>query len=494
MINLLHPKFSKKEIQFKNRLFPVIVLPVILIYGLLVHPMIFGGDGLPLEVIFLTATVISVLQLFYLGYNWEEIQNGLIAKIAKGMPAIFMLFSIGLVIGSWTICGTVPMMIYWGIEIINPKYIYIVAFIIPVIFSTCTGTSWGSAGTIGVVIIAIAQVVNANLAITAGAIVGGAYFGDKMSPLSNTTNIAAMVAEVPLFSHIRSLINTALPATIMAVIVYFVLGFIYTPKIGANDFSAISKTVYALKECYNFNLFLLLPIVIVLYGSITKKPVVPVLLTSSAVAAILALIFQKFSFTDVIIALNKGVNIHMITWYSDIPQNLVVALQRGGLYALIDAIIICGTAFLYIGSLDIIDALPQVVNTIFKSVKTRRATILTCLASTAMTNALTSNQFATSFVIAGAFNSKFDAMRIPRKVLSRCLEDTGTMLESLLPWTTTGIFMTATLGVSTKLYWHWQFLSLFTFVVAAFLAITGIGCFYHEVDGVKKKETEVKNN
>lgn len=492
MINLLHPKFSRKEIRFRNRLFPVIVLPVILIYGLLIHPMIFGGDGLPLEIIFLTATVISVCQLLYMGFTWTEIQDGLVDKLAKGMPAIFMLFSIGLVIGSWTICGTVPMMIYWGIEIINPKYMYIVAFIIPAIFSTCTGTSWGSAGTIGVVIIAIAQVVNADLAITAGAIVGGAYFGDKMSPLSNTTNIAAMAAEVPLFSHIRSLVNTALPATIMATIVYFILGFIYTPKLGMNDFSAISNTITALKECFNFNIILLLPILIVLYGSSTKKPTVPVLVASSIVATILAFIYQKFSLTDIIVALNKGVNIHMITWYDQIPSNLVVALQRGGLYSLIDAIIICSTAFLFIGSLDIIDALPQVVNTIFKSVKTRSATILTCLASTAMTNALTSNQFATSFVIAGAFNSKFDAMRIPRKVLSRCLEDTGTMLESLLPWTTTGIFMTATLGVSTKLYWHWQFLSLFTFLVAIILAITGIGCFYHEVDGVKDKKVEAK--
>ncbi len=478
---------GKKEVKFIYCLIPVLTLLFLLVYGLIIHPRIYGGKSFPLEIIFLLATVVTVVLLLYLGYSWTEIQEKMIKKLSQAMPAILILFSIGIVIGSWVVSGTIPMMIYYGIKIVNPSYIYIIAFIVPSIFSTFTGTSWGSAGTIGVVLMGIASVIDANLAITAGAIVGGAYFGDKMSPLSDTTNIAAMATNVNLYDHIRSMMNTTMPSYVLAGIVYFILGFFYAPKLVSGDTTPITQTLAAFQAIFSFNIFLLTPVIIVVYGAITKKPTVPVLLCSSMCAAILALIFQRFNLSDVAITLCKGFNVEMIKGYNQIPLNVIKILNRGGLYNLIDAITICIIVFLFIGSLDVINALHTVVDKTFAFVKTRRVAILSALGTTAVTNAMTSNQFATSFIIGSVFAEKFDLLRIPRKVLSRSLEDTGTMLENMLPWTTTGVFMAATLGVSASEYWHWQFLALFNYCIAVFLAITGIGCFYHEVDGKKSK-------
>lgn len=172
----------------------------------------------------------------------------------------------------------------------------------------------------------------------------------------------------------------------------------------------------------------------------------------------------------------------MATWVANVPESVATLTNRGGLYALNEAITIAFMIFIYIGAIDHINAMSIVVHRIFFFAKSRATTILASLLATAITNSMTSNQYATSFVVGDAFLSKYDEMKIPRKVLSRSLEDTGTMLESVVPWTTTSVFMVATLGVPWADYWHWQLLSLINFIVAPTLAILGIGCFYHEID------------
>jgi Na+:H+ antiporter, NhaC family len=473
---------EKKEIKLHHCVIPILTLLFLLIFGLVIYPQVFNEPTFPLEIIFITASVISVVQLLYLGFSWKEIQDSMVNKLSQAMPAIFILFCIGILIGSWIISGTIPMLIYYGIKIINPKVLYLVAFIVPAIFATFTGTSWGSVGTIGVVILGIAGVVNGSLPITAGAIVAGAYLGDKMSPLSDTTNIAALATEVDLYDHIRSMMNTTFPSAAIAAILYLTMGFIYTPTLGAGgDMSEVQVTLNALQSLFNFNIFLLIPIAIVLYGAITKKPTVPTLILSSFVAGLMGLVFQGFTQSDIAITLNKGFDIGMLRNVSgEIPENIITILNRGGLYNLIDSIIICMTVFVFVGTLDLTDALPRVIHKLFGHVKKRSTTILAALGATAITNAMTSNQFATSFLIGGAFKTKFDELKIPRKVLSRSLEDTGTMLENMLPWTTTGVFMTIALGISPAVYWKWQFLALGNYTIAVILAITGIGCFYHE--------------
>jgi Na+:H+ antiporter, NhaC family len=479
---------SSKKITFLQALFPVASLIVIIIYGLIIRPKVQGLDAIPLEIVFMSAAVIAMVQLTFLGYSWDEIQKAVINKLSKAFPTILILFAIGLIIGSWIVSGTIPLMVYYGIKIINPQYLYLISFVVAAIFSTFTGTSWGSVGTIGLVLIGVATTVDANLAITAGAIIGGAFFGDKMSPLSDTTNVAALAVGVPLYDHIHSMMYTTVPSAILACIAYLALGFIYPIEATTDAMIQTNVILTGIESMFNFNLFLLIPPFIVLYGSIKRKATLPVLVISSFSAIILALIFQKTSTTDVIYSLYKGFNTSMASWMNSVPADLGTLFNRGGLYELSEPAIISIIVFIYVGAIDKINAMPIIVERVFGFAKKKSSTILSSMASTALINSITSNQYAASFVVGEAFQKAYDKKGIPRKVLSRSLEDFGTMLENMVPWHTTAIFMVATLGVPVADYWHWQFLSLINFVVAITLAITGIGCFYNH-----KKSSEIDN-
>ena len=407
-------------------------------------------------------------------------------KLAKAFPTILILFAIGMIIGSWIVAGTIPMMVYYGIKIIHPDYLYFISFIVAAIFSTFTGTSWGSVGTIGLVLIGVAATVHADLAITAGAIIGGAFFGDKMSPLSDTTNVAALAAEVPLYDHIHSMMYTTGPSALLACAAYFALGFIYPIEATEGSVSETIVILGGIESMFNFHVLLLIPMFIVLYGSIKRMPTLPILVISSFSACILAVLFQEVTITNVVMSLHSGFDTSMAIWMSSIPEDLSILFNRGGLYELSGPAIITIIVFIYVGAIDRINAMPIIVEKVFGFAKKRSSIILSTLASTGLINAITSNQYAASFVVGEAFLKQYDKKGIPGKVLSRSLEDTGTMLENMVPWHTTAIFMVATLGVPVADYWHWQFLSLINFVVAITLAITGIGCFY--------KNDTLKNN
>jgi len=432
----------------------------------------------PLEIIFLLAAVFSATELLILGYKWNDIQNAVVKKIAQGFPVILIFFSIGLLIGSWIISGTIPMLVYYGIKLINPEYIYLIGFVVPIIFSLLTGTSWGSIGTIGVVIIGIASIAGVDLGITAGAIVGGAYFGDKMSPLSDTTNLASAATDVPLYDHIQSMMYTTFPSAIIAAILFFSLSFIYPVSAEVNSALATEETLTAIQSLFDFNILLIIPPIIVLVGSLKRKPTVPVMLLSAFSACVLALFIQEYSLQDLVQTLLKGFQVDMATWVSIVPENVTVLFNRGGLYALNEAIFFTFMVFIFIGILDMVKAMPTIVNIVFKRVRKRWTLILSSLVATAFTNAFTSNQSATSFIIGDAFKPAYDKLKVSRKVLSRSIEDYGTMIETLIPWHASSLYVVATLGVSFADYWHWQLLTIINLIIAPLLAITGIGCFY----------------
>ena len=469
---------SKPNLSFKLKILPVLFLGLLIFYGMVLRPKVYDQPPFPLEVVFMIAAVFAVAQLLILGFKWETIQESIILKLSRGFPAILILFSIGVIIGTWMVSGTIPMLIYYGINLINPNYIYLLAFLIPIVFSMLTGTSWGSIGTIGVVIIGVSSVINANLGITAGAIVGGAFFGDKLSPLSDTTNLAAMATEVDLYKHINSMMVTTFPSALLAGIIYFFLGFIYPPIGDEINSSLVNETLESISSMFNFNIWLLIPPLIVLAGSIKKLATLPTLLTSSISAAFIALIFQPYSSANIMSSIHKGFNAEMAYWINSSTDNINILFSRGGLYELNEAIIFSIMVFVFIGTIDLIDSMPSIVDRVFSLVKTKAGLIVSSLLTTGFTNSITSNQSATSFIIGDAFKRRYDKYKISRKVLSRSIEDYGTMLESLIPWHATTIFLTATLGVSYSDYWYWQVLSLINLVLAPSLAILGIGCFY----------------
>ena len=467
-----------KKIHFIHLLLPILFLTLLIVYGLILQPQVFDKPAFPLEIVFLLASVFSSAHLLAIGFTWKTIQEAIVKKLARGFPAVLILFAIGIIIGCWIISGTIPMLIYYGISWINPSYMYILAFILPIIFSTLTGTSWGSVATIGTVLIGVATTVDAHLGITAGAIIGGAYFGDKMSPLSDTTNLAALAVEIDLYDHIRSMMVTTLPSAIIAAIVFFILGFVHPPATAGASSPETVATLTAVKSMFNFNILLLLPPLIVVYGSLKKMATLPVLLASSILACILALLFQDFGLVAIIDTLKGGFNSDMAPWVTNIPEQIHTLFNRGGLFELNEVIVFTLMALTFIGTLDVTDAMPTLVKRLFAFTKTRAAVILSSLLSSAFVNAITSNQSATSFIIGDAFKQRYDEFKISRRVLSRSIEDYGTMIESILPWTATSLFMVATLGVAFEDYWHWQLLSLINIIIAPTLAILGIGCFY----------------
>ena len=481
-------KDGMPEIRFHHAAMPIGFLLAIVVYGLILRPQVLDQPAFPLEVVFILAAAFAMTQLVFMGFSWREIEGAVIHKLRTALPAFFILFSIGLVIGSWMVSGTIPMLVYFGLQWVNPSFLYIFSFVVPVIFSLLTGTSWGSAGAVGIVLMGISEALGGHLGITAGAIIGGAFFGDKMSPLSDTTNLAALAAEVDLFDHIRSMMVTTFPSAGLAAVGYTILGFVYPPDPSAG-LASRQAFLEALGTTFHFHPVLLLPPAIVLVASMLRKPTVPTLFVATLTACILALALQPFTLADVLSCLRDGFSLDMAPWLSNPPPEVAALLERGGLFALIDAIVVAFTVFMFIGAMDHIGAMPLFIGRVFSFARSRASTILATLAATALTNSLTSNQYATSFIVGDAFKSRFDALKIPRKVLSRSLEDTGTMLESLVPWTPTAVFMVATLGVPYADYWQWQLLSLINLVIAPLLAVLGIGCFYNEVDqDVREKD------
>ena len=462
---------------FAHALPPILFLSALIGYGLVARPLFLAESPFPLEVIFGLAAGFTVAELFWLGYSWEEIQQSIVSKLARAMPAFFVLFAIGVIISSWMACGALPMLVYYGLRLLNPDYIYLAAFLVPAIFSTLTGTSWGSAGTVGVVIIGIASALQADLGIAAGAVIGGAFFGDKLSPLSDTTNMAALGAEADLFDHIRSMLVTTVPSALLASAAYVVLGFVRPAAAAQGDIGAVEALLAAMREMFAFSPLLLLPPAIVLYGSIRRLPTIPTLLASVFSAVLLALGLQRFQVGDVLLSLTRGFHADMAYWMADVPAKTAELVNRGGLYSMNEAIFVAFLVFFFIGALDVIDAMPTVVNRIFAFASTPRLSVLSALGAAAVANALTSNQYATSFIVGDAFRRRFDALGIQRNVLSRSIEDTGTMIESVIPWHATSVFMVGALGVPFAAYAPWQLLTLINLVVAPVFAIIGIGLF-----------------
>ncbi|TYR89837.1 Na+/H+ antiporter NhaC family protein, partial [Serratia marcescens] len=208
---------NKKTLNLGLATLPIVAMLLLLIIG-------YGQFGLRIEPLLLVSAAIAAALAWWQGYRWDDIIEAIVAKLAKAMPVIMILICVGGLIGTWMISGTIPYMVYWGLKLISPQYILIAAFFITSVISVCTGTSWGAAGTVGVALMGVAAGLDVPLAAAAGAVVSGAYFGDKISPLSDSTNFAAIVADTDLYSHIQHLMYTTLPSFILAAVVYLIAG------------------------------------------------------------------------------------------------------------------------------------------------------------------------------------------------------------------------------------------------------------------------------
>ncbi len=466
---------EKKEIKFVHCLLIVLFLVGSLVYGLGIRGFV-GQDTFSVIACLLIALSLTVALLCYLGYTWDDLQKSMVSKFSEGVGNYLIMLSIGILIASWIVSGTIPMLIYFGIQLVNPQFLYVIAFIICAIFSVCTGTSWGSAGTVGVVLMGIGVTVGGNLAVLAGAVVAGAIFGDKLSPLSDTTNVAALAAGVPVYDHIAGMAYSTIPAAVCSAIVYAVLGFIFPATATSYDVSAIQESLDGISSAFNFNILLLIPVVIVVLGAVRKWPTVPTMIGSAILAVIFSATLQDFTIGNSVDALINGVDMGMITWVPDAAESTILKVfARGGMLSMIEPVIIGWLIYMFMGLENMFNAKPIFVNSVFTFVRGRVSLIISTMLAALIVLLVTGNGYAGSLISADVFRSKYDEFGIRRRILSRTLEDGTTMFDAMFPWGSTGIYMSTTLGVSTMAYFPFMLLTWFNSVIAIILAITGIG-------------------
>ncbi|MCO7509543.1 Na+/H+ antiporter NhaC [Serratia fonticola] len=462
---------GKKTLNLWLALLPIVAMLMLLIVG-------YGVWELRIEPLLLLSAAVAAGLALWQGYSWDDIINSIVSKLAKAMPVIMILICVGGLIGTWMISGTIPYMVYWGLKVISPQYILIAAFFLTSVISVCTGTSWGSAGTVGVALMGVAAGLDVPLAAAAGAVVSGAYFGDKISPLSDSTNFAAIVAETDLYAHIKHLMYTTLPSFVLAATVYLiaghssVVGTVATPQ-------RVTDIIVGLESLYHFNLLLILPPVLVLWGAVTKRPVIPVMLAACVLAIGLAVVMQGFSLKQGLNALMDGFNLSMFAErghdisgvIADVPR----LLNRGGMFSMMSTILLVLCAFSFAGALTLTGALTVIINRLLKVVRTTGQLIAATVGTTILVTGATSDGKLALLIPAELYKDAYRRMELDNTNLSRTIEDAGTVIEPLIPWTAAGVYMATTLGVNTLDLLPWAVQCYAAVFFALIYGFTGFG-------------------
>lgn len=450
---------KKKEIKLGVALVPVLFLIVALAVTIGVYKL---QPHIPLIMAAAVATVVATIHR----HPWLEILDGMVHGITLAMSAILILIIVGCMIGTWISGGIVPAMIYYGLKLLSPGIFLVATLIICSIVSLGTGSSWSTAGTVGVALIGVGRGLGIPVPMVAGAIISGAYFGDKMSPLSDTTNLAPAVAGTDLFSHIRHMVYTTAPGYLIAVILYGIMGMKFSE--GILDTQSVETILTTIQSHFFVHPVMLLPPVLVIVMVVKKIPPLPALLGGTVLGGIFALVAQSQSLKDVIQAAQLG-------YVSDTGVQMVdELLTRGGLESMMQtvALIICALSFG--GIMERTGMLEVLAKSLLKRVKTTGSLVATTIFSCIGMNAIASDQYIAIVIPGRMYKKAFDEKKLHPKNLSRCLEDSGTLSSPLIPWNSCGAFMGATLGVNPLLYLPYAFLNLANPVVSIFYGYTGI--------------------
>lgn len=452
-------------------LIPVVAMLLVLFIGK-------GVLGFSTEPLLIIVACVAAFIAWRVGCTWDDMLDEISQKIAKGMPAILILITVGAMVGTWMTSGTIPMMIYYGVQIVSPKWLLVTAFLITSLVSVATGTSWGSVATMGVALMGIASALGVNPAATAGAVIAGSYFGDKISPLSDTTNLAPLAAGSNLYEHIGHMFWTTVPATIVSLVVYAVVGLNANTAAGATS-EAVTNMMAQLDQMYDWNILILLPVILVLAGSLLKLPTIPVMILSTVVAGVEGIFMQGISLGNVLTSTVSGFNVTMITRPGFDAANaafeVTKLLNRGGMNGIMSTTLLVFCAFCFAGIMSRAGCLEVVLKAILSVAKTTGSLILATVIS-CITMALTTGNSYLSILIPGEmFRDAYKERGLHPKNLSRTLEDAGTVFVPLVPWSAAGAYMAATLGVETLDYLPWAILCYIGFIFAIIYGYTGIG-------------------
>lgn len=465
-----------KRPTFIEALIPITFLIIIISVSILK----FGADP---QIPLLLATIVAVLLGFKLGYKWDDMEKGMISTINSSMQAILIQMIIGIIIGTWILAGIVPTMIYYGLQILSPAIFLPSAAILCAIISVATGSAWTTAGTVGIALLGVGQGLGMPLPLVAGTIISGAYFGDKMSPLSDSTNLAAAVTEVKLFDHISHMLKTTSVSFIIALILYGIVGMKYSGS--ALDTAQINQLLDSLKQHFHISPILLLPPILVVSIVIMKVPAVPGLLCGGILGGIFAIIFQKATLADVILVSHYGFNSQSGFKAMD------SLLSRGGLDSMMYTVSLIIVAMCFGGVIEKIKVLEVIAEKLLIFTKTRGSLVLTTALSSIFCNFTMADQYLAIVVPGRMFRKSYEEKNLKLKNLSRVLEDSGTLTSSLVPWSTCGAFILTTLGVHPFAYLPFAFLNLINPVVSVIYGYTG---FTMEKDEIISSTEEIDDS
>lgn len=456
---------------------PAALAPVATLFAAIVGGVsAFGFSGDLLLVSILVAAIVAGLTALRAGHGWAAIQAATGNRLADALPAILILLSIGALLGSWMFSGTIPLMVVIGVDLIDPRFMALTAFVATALMSIISGTSWGSAGTIGVALMGAAAAMDAPLAPVAGAVLSGAYFGDKLSPLSDMTNIAAIGAGADLYKHIRFMLWTSLPPAAIAMALYFALG-LAMPE-AANP-AAAGDISLALSNHFSLGLFAAAPLIIAIGGVALRYPPALVILASCALALIIGVAINGFPAQAAIATFVSGFDATTVLGDEKLSPPLEKLLNRGGLFSMAPTLMFIIAAFILAASMELSGALDRILTAMLGAVRSSFGLIAATLAAGAAMVGLTSHGGVTALIVGGLFRPSYDARGLAPENLSRAIEDSATVTEPLMPWTVSGVFMATTLGVATLdllPYAAFCYLSpVFSLIYAAVYEKTGWG-------------------
>ena len=396
------------------------------------------------------------------GFGWKKLEEGIIKGIQSGIQPIVILGLIGMLIGAWMSSGTIPTIMTYALTIINPDYLLITSLFSCMVISSLVGSSFTTVSTIGVALMGAGIAIGLPIEWVAGAIISGACFGDKMSPMSDTTNFASGVAKVDLFTHIRHMSLTTIPSILITTVIFFILGRM--APIDVTSLSEMKIMVLAIESQVQVSSLTLLSPIIVIILAIKRIPVIPSLIIGIVTAAITAVSIQGISFSQFLHVLQNG------TSFSIENEQISNMLNRGGLQSMMWSISLILIAFAFGGLLDSLKIIPTLLNGLIDRIHSKGQLILSTASSSLGVNLLTGEQYLSILIPGQSFKSLYEDMELDRKYLSRTLEDAGTLINPLIPWGVSGAFFAQTLGVPVLAFLPFAF---FLYLSPAFTILYG---------------------
>lgn len=455
---------EKREASLLEAFVPI----VFLIVFLSINVSIFGDDALSgsNQIVLILSAMVAAIMAARLGYKWDEIQKSIIKSIASAMGSILILLMIGSLAGSWLISGIVPAMIYYGLQILNPTIFLFAACVVCAIVSMATGSSWTTAATVGIALIGIGQAMGIHEGLVAGAILSGAYFGDKMSPLSDTTNLAPAMAGTDLFTHIRYMAYTTFPSIGITLIIFLVMGFyssVPETSVNTNDVLAAITSKFDVSGW----LFIVPTVVIILI--VRKVPAFPALMIGTLLGVVFALIFQR----EVIVEVSGYTGVYWKTMFVGIMKALYgyvgvttsnemvnTLLSSGGMFKMLNTIWLIVAAMMFGGVMEGAGMLKVIARAIMNKIESSGTLIASTAGTCVFFNVTASDQYLAIVVPGRMYADLYKEKNLAPENLSRTLEDSGTVTSVLVPWNTCGAYHSSVLGVGVLAFAPYCFFNI----------------------------------